>query len=125
MRLGHRVVHEWEWQSALPSAPGCGREGRGPTEQRDTHDTWLKKKNPTIVGGGGAEGRRDWGMCLERNSETDGHNEETSISLEASRRGSLRRGGNTSYLLSPRSRVLSFMRAVRAYPLVAGRDMWD
>lgn len=55
MRLGHGVVHEWEWQSALPSAPGCSREGRGPTEQGDTHDTWLKRKNPTIGGGRGLE----------------------------------------------------------------------
>lgn len=58
------------------------------------------------------------GEKLRNMGTTKGH-------LEAPRRGSLRRAGNTSYLLSPRSRVLSFMRAVRAYPLVAGRDMWD
>ena len=47
------------------------------------------------------------------------------FSLEAPRRGSVGGAGTHSYLLSPRSRVLSFMRAVRAYPRVAGRDIWD
>lgn len=36
-----------------PSTPGCGREGRGPTEQGDAHDTWLKRKNLRIGGNGG------------------------------------------------------------------------
>lgn len=35
-----------------PSTPGCGREGRGPTEQGDAHDTWLKRKNLRIGGNG-------------------------------------------------------------------------
>lgn len=63
-------------------------------------------------------------MCLERNSETGGHSEGT-LSREAPRRGSLGGAGTPSYLLSPQNRVLSFMRAVRAYPRVAGRDIWD
>lgn len=45
------------------STPGCGGEGRGPIEQGDTHDTWLKRKNLRIGGNGSVprEKLRNWG----------------------------------------------------------------
>ena len=66
----------------------------------------------------------DWDVCMERNSEAGGHSEGTSVPGDTKKKVS-GGAGTLSYLLSPRSRVLSFMRAVRAYPRVAGWDMWD
>lgn len=40
-----------------PATPGRGREGRGPTEQGEAHDTWLKRKNLRIGGNGGCAWR--------------------------------------------------------------------
>lgn len=90
--------------------------GKGEAPQSRAMPILPQKEEPKNWG--------SWGVCLERNSETGGHSEGT-LSLEAPRRGSLGGAGTPSYLLSPRSRVLSFMRAVRAYPRVAGRDIWD
>lgn len=90
-------------------------KGEAPQSRGGTHDSWLKRKIPKHWG--------YWGVCLERNSEVVA-TVKRHLSLKAPRR-SVRGAGTPSYLLSPRSRVLSFMRAVRAYPRVAGRDIWD
>ena len=87
-----------------------------PTEHRGTHDNLAQKEEPKDWG--------YWGVCLDRNSEVV-DTVKRHFTLKAQRRGSVGGAGSPSYLLSPRSRVLSFMRAVRAYPRVAGRDIWD
>ena len=48
-----------------PSPPGCSKEGRGPTDYRDTHDSWLKKKKLRTEewrsGCGPGQKLRNWG----------------------------------------------------------------
>lgn len=76
-------------------------EGKGPTEQGDPRNTWLTRKNLWT----GGPGVCAWRETLKLLGMVKGH-----LLLEAPRRGAK----TPSYLLSPRSRVLSFMRAVSA-----------
>lgn len=122
-----RSSRRWTPPGGCGWAAGRGVSGKQPAlpfNSRLPH----RRERPHRAGGyprclAQKEEPKDWGtrgVCAERNSEllgmVKGH-----LSLQAPRRGA----GTLSYLLSPRSRVLSFMRAVRAYPRVAGRDIWD
>lgn len=89
--------------------------GKGEVPQSREIGHWTQKEEP-----------KDWeGVgCVPGETQTLVGTMKGHLSLKAPRK-SLGGAGTTFYLLSPRSRVLSFMRAVRAYPRVAGRDMWD
>ena len=117
MRLGHRMVCDWDGPSVLPFTSRMQQGRKRPPQSRE---------RPTILGSKGPKDRglgmevQAWRVTQKLGAMVKGH-----VSLEVRRRGSVGGAGTQSYLLSPWSRVLSFMRAVRAYPLVAGRDIWD
>lgn len=114
MRLGHRMVCDWDWPSALPFTSRMQQGRKRPPQSRE---------RPTILG---SKGPKDKGLGMEmQETQKLGAIVKGHLSLEVPRKGSVGGAGTQSYLLSPWSRVLSFMRAVRAYPLVAGRDIWD